>query len=157
MNDTVRFFYNISFVKFIVLGWIILILHWITFGSIILLFDINAYSITDANERIGVIDYFFTIVCTPIFETLIFQKLPYWGLSKLKFFKNNIIFICLISSIIFGALHYYSITYMLFALIIGMVFMFGYICRQGKASYWTIVLLHSLYNLTLVSISLVEI
>lgn len=134
--------------QFILLGWFAMTLISTVFGAVVYLFDIDMYAISGELDISGFALYFTAIVVAPLIETLLCQKLPYWALSKIPFFKRNIWYIYLIPALIFGSLHYYSIAYMIFTFFFGLLFIYGYGIRQGKSPYWTITIIHALHNLT---------
>lgn len=88
----------------------------------------------------------FIIVCLlgPLLETYLFQKIPYLILSSLKV-KNS--WIVLLSGLIFGIVHHYSYLYALDALVAGILLSSCYILRVNKSPFWTVLTIHSLYNL----------
>jgi membrane protease YdiL (CAAX protease family) len=95
---------------------------------------------------------YFTIILQvmifgPLIETLICQKGVFTLLSYFKWLKQRKLLIILLSAFIFGFLHFFSLSYIIFNFFIGVLFMYTYIVMQGKHAYWAVVLLHSLINL----------
>lgn len=93
------------------------------------------------------------VIIAPLLETLINQKGVYWLLSKIKYFRNNVCWIIIISGIVFGSLHWYSLHYMILTTGIGFFLMYAYILRIDKHPYWTVAAIHSLYNLIIVGLA----
>ncbi len=86
------------------------------------------------------------VIYAPLIETLLFQMLPWFILSKSKLVRRHRIIAVVASALIFGVLHYYSVFYMIATFMIGMVFMWAYIVKNGKNPYWNVVLLHAVWN-----------
>lgn len=89
-----------------------------------------------------------TCILGPFFETLIFQSLVKFILQKIKGLKNNKIIIILISSILFGADHYYNIAYIFKAFISGIFYAYSYTLYKDKDQHPILVvtIIHSLHN-----------
>lgn len=90
-----------------------------------------------------------SVILAPIFETLLNQSLPYYLLNKVKYLSERRYLILLISAFLFGITHFYSLFYIIFACIMGIVLMFGYMIRirTDKKTYYLIAFCHSLVNL----------
>ena len=54
------------------------------------------------------------VILGPLFETLIFQKWLYQLLSLFKVLKRNKVWLILISAVIFGPIHLYSLSYIIY-------------------------------------------
>ena len=89
----------------------------------------------------------FSVVFAPALETLFFQFIPFWLLSRIRWMRKNPIWIVLIPSLLFGISHNYTIHYMICAFIAGMVFMYVYIIRSEKQPFFTVAIIHALSNL----------
>jgi membrane protease YdiL (CAAX protease family) len=83
----------------------------------------------------------------PIIETFIFQGIIYHVLVMFNCFAKNKWGILIIGSLLFGMVHFFSLSYIIVMSITGAFFMYSYIIRYGKHAYWTTVCLHSLINL----------
>jgi len=95
------------------------------------------------------IKFFIIVLFAPLIETVIFNFSILFALSKV--FKNKYLIITL-SSFLFGLMHYYSLAYVIFAFLGGLIYnSFFYICWQRynilKAFIFTL-LLHSVHNFT---------
>ena len=82
----------------------------------------------------------------PLLETLLFQWLPAKVLYKM--FEVRLVFVCLISAIIFAALHPYSIGYVILTFFIGLLFMTAYLLlsETTKKPFKIIFLTHGFRN-----------
>lgn len=82
----------------------------------------------------------------PLFETYVFQHLPY---QYLKSKRVNTIIIVIVSSILFGIVHYYSWVYVLRAALVGVIFISAYILKPASTSsaLVTVSIIHALNNL----------
>ncbi|RDU24335.1 CPBP family glutamic-type intramembrane protease [Anaerosacchariphilus polymeriproducens] len=137
---------EISDVKFILLSVLICFIFNYLFIYIAGLFGIN---ITD---EIYIKDYnsfsiFMFILITfigPGIETILLVYLV--KIAKIIIKRNYIVAVLI--SIIFGALHYHSISYMLIASGIGYIYIFSYMFYPNKrfTSYKILFLIHSIYN-----------
>ena len=87
------------------------------------------------------------VILAPLIETLIFQKWIYRGLSLIGWLKRHKTLIILVSALIFGLIHFYSLSYVFYNFFIGALLMFAYIIRINKKPYWTVVVLHGFMNL----------
>lgn len=86
------------------------------------------------------------VVVAPIFETLFAQFLILESLHKLKISSSISI---IIAAVIFGALHYYNIWYVLATIISGFVFAYYYMALRSQGKWNKILLviaLHALAN-----------
>lgn len=89
----------------------------------------------------------FVVIIGPLFETLIFKKWLYQLLSLFKILKRNKIWLILISVFIFGSIHIYSLSYIVFSFFAGIILMAAYVLRKGKNPYLFVATLHALMNL----------
>lgn len=87
------------------------------------------------------------VIIGPLLETLISQKWLYQLMSSIVWFRKNKILIVIIGGVIFGLLHSYSLSYIVFNCFTGTLFMLTYIIRIGNKPYFTVAVLHSLINL----------
>jgi len=96
----------------------------------------------------GIVFFITTIVVSPFIETFLNQYLPYLFLGKIKYFRERSYFILLCSAILFGLMHFYSLFYIFYAFLIGLILMYGYMIRisRDKATFYLISLCHSLLN-----------
>lgn len=92
-------------------------------------------------------ELFLSTTFVPLIETFLFQFLPFYILTKSKYLKKNYIIIIVISALLFSLWHNYSIHYMIYGLIEGLIYMYLYFARVGKSPYLTIVAFHALSNL----------
>jgi hypothetical protein len=89
------------------------------------------------------------IIIAPIFETFLGQYLPYYLLNKVKYLNERSYLILLASALFFGLLHLYSLFYILYAFILGLIFMYGYMIRikTDKNAFILIAISHSILNI----------
>jgi len=87
------------------------------------------------------------VIIGPSIETLIFQKWLYKLLSLVKWLKRRKLLIMIIGALAFGAIHIYSLSYIVFTVFMGFLFMFAYVARIGKNPFRTVFVLHALANL----------
>ena len=95
---------------------------------------------------------FIAVVFGPFLETVIYQFLPYVILSRISWLKKNPVFIIVISSLLFGLTHNYSVHHAIYSTMVGFFYMYLYIMRTGKHPFYTVFILHAISNL--VSITL---
>jgi hypothetical protein len=93
---------------------------------------------------------FFTAVwLAPILETWICQYLPYYFLNKVKYLRERNYLILILSALFFGAGHFYSLFYIIFGFLAGIILMYGYMVRvkTDKNIFCLIAITHALVNL----------
>ncbi|MEI6050456.1 MAG: CPBP family glutamic-type intramembrane protease [Bacteroidota bacterium] len=92
-----------------------------------------------------------TLIFAPLFETLLNQTLPYYLLNKVKYLNERSYLILLSSALFFGLEHFYSLFYILYGFLMGLVFMYGYMVRikSDKKTFYLIAICHFLVNLGL--------
>jgi uncharacterized protein len=100
-------------------------------------------------EEEKVVLFFITVIAAPLFETWFCQSLPYSLLNKVNYFKERVYLILLISAFFFGVNHFYSLFYMIYGFLMGLVFMYGYMVRikTDNKTFYLIAITHSLVNL----------
>ena len=89
-------------------------------------------------------EFILVVVIAPILETFLFQYLPYLYLKK-----YNTIYTIILSSILFGLSHSYSIIYIIYGLTVGMLFIsaFFYSIKKYLQPFWLVAFCHFIYNL----------
>ena len=100
------------------------------------------------------ISFILVIFVAPILETIIYQYFPYKIINYLEIFKKDKVkknFTIIASSIFFAISHPYSITYVLYSFLVGLIFIslyyFSYVERKdGVYSFWLIVIIHAIIN-----------
>ena len=90
------------------------------------------------------------VIIVPLLETLIFQKLPYFLFTKIRYFRSHICLVIIISALLFGLSHTYSLNYVIYAICIGVIFMYAYVVRVNKRPFWTVFLIHALFNMIVI-------
>lgn len=96
------------------------------------------------------------VILAPLIETLISQKWVYQLLSLIGWLKQNKILIIFLGAVIFGLIHFYSLSYVIYNFFAGALLMFAYIIKIDKKTYWTVVVLHGLMNLFSILIDPIE-
>ena len=86
------------------------------------------------------------LILGPLIETLIFQKGCYLLLSQSKWLRKHKHYIILIGGVIFGLVHFFSLSYIIVTTINGFFFMYAVVIRNNRGGYWLAVLLHALVN-----------
>ncbi|PKM68122.1 MAG: hypothetical protein CVU95_05630 [Firmicutes bacterium HGW-Firmicutes-2] len=88
------------------------------------------------------------VVIGPIWETIVYQLLIIRQLKKRIFFKNRSSLTILVSALVFGAVHIYSIYYMFYAFIIGFLFAYTFVIYEEKkaSAFWVTMAIHGLRN-----------
>ena len=64
--------------------------------------------------------------------------------------KKKKFMIAIIGGLVFGSLHFYSLSYMVYHFFIGFLYMSAFIIKIDKEPYWTVVVLHGLINLLVI-------
>jgi hypothetical protein len=85
----------------------------------------------------------------PLFETWLGQSLPYRLLNKVKRLRERQYLILIIAALFFGINHFYSLLYIIFGSVMGVVLMYGYMVRVKTDSntFYLIAITHSLLNM----------
>lgn len=89
---------------------------------------------------------FTAIIVAPILETFLFQMLPMWIFWRWRFFRDHRWMIVLISGLVFGLQHYYSLNYILVTIVMGFIMMYGYIVKYKRHPYFSLLIFHALWN-----------
>lgn len=87
-------------------------------------------------------------VIVPIFETFLNQRLPFKLMQNWSLTKNKYGLYILISAIIFGLCHCFSLQYIIFAFAVGLVLGYTYYfySKTPNVAFWTTALIHGLRN-----------
>jgi len=94
------------------------------------------------------------VTVVPFLETFLTQALPYYFLSLFQFMKRNQWLIILISGILFGSFHIFSLQHIIYGTIIGFFLSGTYVVRAKKGdSFLCTYLLHAFFNLVAILIS----
>ena len=111
--------------------------------------DITIANTLIINRKNTLIELISVVIIAPIVETFLFQQLSYEILNRIKLFHGNSNRIITISGLIFGLSHLYSLYYIIYTFVIGMVFMYFYISRikHDTKTFLLICTSHSIFNL----------
>jgi membrane protease YdiL (CAAX protease family) len=87
-------------------------------------------------------------IIIPVLETFFNQYLPFKLMQSWHLTKNKYGLYIVISAIIFGLCHCYSIQYMIFAFSVGLVLGYTYCfySKTPKIAFWSTTLIHGLRN-----------
>lgn len=91
--------------------------------------------------------FIFGVLLIPLLETLIHQTAPIILLKKYTRLKPGTII--LVSAILFGAVHFYSVSYIFYAFLIGLILAYAYMIylEKNASAFWVVAAIHSLRNL----------
>lgn len=114
--------------------------------------DIVFTSFPDDNfsDQLWFVDVFNVVIIGPILETIFCQALIFFLLSQICWFAKNKYRIVFVGTLLFGLIHFYSISYILFTLITGALFLYAYILNIEKGvltACSVTIILHGLTNL----------
>jgi uncharacterized protein len=150
---------NISFNRLGSISFVLVvtsILFIIAFSSNIILGFIkqndHIFFELQSKEKSFVFIYIVPLIFAPVFETFLGQALPYYLLKKVSFISQKSSLILIASAIIFGLLHFYSLFYMIYAFLIGLVLMYAYMVRvkNHKNAFLLVAICHALLNLGII-------
>lgn len=145
-----NYFRNVSNIKFI--AWMILFSYLVVVPLIPLL-EIFESSEMGGPENIknssAIIEFISAVAIAPLIETLIFQTSIFYLLGKIKFFRDRKWLIILVSAIAFGMVHTYSVLYVLYGFLIGLILAYAYQVSYDRPNspFKTITCVHALRNL----------
>lgn len=98
---------------------------------------------------LGIGSWIFAVLIVPIVETFLGQQLPFKLLQNWDLTKNKYGIYILVSALIFGLFHYYSLQYILFAFSIGLILSYTYFfySKSPKLAFGITALIHGLRNM----------
>lgn len=90
------------------------------------------------------------LLVAPLLETLVFQRFIYFLFSKISYLNNKNTLSCIVSGLLFGLSHAYSLYYIIVTTLVGFVFMYTYLIyiKNLKKSFWFVATIHFLVNLS---------
>lgn len=145
-----QFYYKQNSLSFVLLNYLLfVVLLPVPYYLLSVFFEIDKGVINKGTEDMSVLNLLIvTVIIAPLFETLFFQ----YGIIKILTYinpKTKYIAIFL-SALLFSLIHWFGITYIIYTFLMGIFFGFLYFTtlKKGLIPYWVIVLIHSLYNLT---------
>jgi membrane protease YdiL (CAAX protease family) len=102
--------------------------------------------------------FIIAVIIAPILETLIFQKGIIILSRKIEYIKNRVWLQIVISALIFGLNHTYSVAYIFVGFLLGLIFAYSYIVSEDKKSnaLRNVIIIHSLSNMISILITLIE-
>ncbi len=109
------------------------------------------------NDLDPIVFFFLGVIFAPLFETWFCQYLPYYFLNKIKFLRERNYLILFLSALFFGANHFYSLFYIVYGFLMGLVLMYGYMVRikTDKNTFYLVAITHALVNFGAFIISLI--
>jgi len=147
VNNVLRNSNRLTFVLILVL-----VLYMVAFLFNVVFISIKEKDIVwftfPGEQKSYLILFLSTIIVSPIIETFINQYLPYFLLNKIKYFREHNYLILLSSALLFGLIHFYSLFYIFYAFIIGLVLMYSYMIRikTDNMTFYLIAISHSFLN-----------
>ena len=138
---------------FFVLSMAVLaILFSILFSYLLSLFGLQLLNPIDSHSFTDKI--IVAVVLAPLFESWIFQYLPFFYLQKLYKEETGIFkwFYIVISTLLFSIQHYYSIWYIIAMIVPGILLAYSFLhfyalYKNLIVPFWFIVIIHALVNL----------
>ena len=147
-----EFLKKLSTLKFIITITFCTFLVSIALGSLSAILNTTISDTDVAVSNSSLIEAFIvSVIIAPLIETLIFQYVIIKYLRKLNILKNRNSIIILISAILFGLAHTYSLQYVIHMFFIGILLAYSFSIYEKKESspFWTVCAIHSLRNLTI--------
>ncbi|GAA0695334.1 CPBP family glutamic-type intramembrane protease [Clostridium cadaveris] len=152
------FLRNLSTFKFIVTITLSMFLCSYILDLLINIFNIK---IAETNLSISqaplIIEFLAVSIIAPLLETFLFQYGAIKILRKINILKNNNLIIILISALIFGLQHCYSLSYIIHTTILGIFLSYAFVVYETKkvSPFWVVCIIHSLRNF--ISFSIINI
>ena len=102
----------------------------------------------ESTEGPDLSSWFLVIILAPILETLINQHLPFKLMQKWSWTRNKYGLYIIVSALVFGLSHTYSLQYMIFAFSGGLIlgYMYFFYSKTPRKSFWSTTLIHALKN-----------
>lgn len=148
MNKIFKWLADAPVALFVCIFWFIGCLWNIFFDALVRISGIQLSSQYSFEAPQSIYDYTIVILVAPLIETALFQALPYHLLSKIHFLQKRLWLIIAISGLFFALQHFYSIVYIMFAFIPGILLVAGYHLRQGNHPFISIFAVHFSINAT---------
>ena len=110
--------------------------------------DIVLIQSPNINNYNNVVLFSIAIIVAPLIETLLFQSLPYFLLKDIPLLERKKIILILISALFFGITHFYSLFYVMYAFLLGIILMYGYVIRfkNDNKTFFLICVSHAFLN-----------
>ncbi|MDR0332327.1 MAG: CPBP family intramembrane metalloprotease [Dysgonamonadaceae bacterium] len=86
------------------------------------------------------------VVIAPLLETLISQVAVFHLLRLISWLRKRECYIVIIGGILFGIIHFSSLSHIIATTFLGIFLMYVYAIRRRKGGYWIVVLLHAYWN-----------
>ncbi|MCY6356245.1 CPBP family intramembrane glutamic endopeptidase [Clostridium sp. ZS2-4] len=151
LNKLHNYLKNLSTIKFIAA---IVLFTYLIFIPLIPLFYLGEKYIGPMGDATSIArsslftQIILTSIAAPILETLIFQYGIIEILNLIPYFKGKNIIITIISALLFGIAHSYSLLYIFFGFSIGLLLAYSYIVYRKKnfSAFWVVFWIHCIRN-----------
>lgn len=150
LNKTDNFLKGLSTFKFVIAITLSTFLCSIMLSLLVDLFNIEIVETTLNTAQDPLISQFLIVVIIgPLIETFIFQYENIKILRRINVLKNNDLTVILISALIFGLMHFYSLSYIIHATLLGILLSYSFVVYESKkvSPFWVVCIIHSLRNL----------
>ena len=157
LNETISAY---SRTKIIIRSYLFIIAIWIIYGILQLHYpalDQTDISLTNSVWYKNTLTRFVIIVIIgPLIETLIYHYSIYHLIKNTPLTEARSKTIIIVSSLLFALSHFYNVSFILYAFLIGILFMLVYINRIKKGDAFVIVyIIHAIFNLTLFTVNFI--
>ena len=146
MNKVLNWLTDAPIVLFTGVFWFLGCLWNVSFDALIKICKVQLSSQYNFEPPQSAYDYIVVILIAPLIETALFQALPYHLLRNVRFFERRTGLIVIISGLLFVSQHFYSVIYIVFAFVPGILLATGYHLRQGHHAFFSITAVHFSIN-----------
>jgi len=151
LDSYIKYFNKFSNKKLFIWLWFFIIIITLTISKLMEYIDIDFGVESMDIEKEGMVKMIgYGVIIGPVIETFIFTFLPYKLLSRI--IKNDTLII-IIASLLFGISHFYSLMYIIYGVILGLILNTYYVYLLKKnnntlTAFGLVTLLHASTNLT---------
>ncbi|MGU9538443.1 CPBP family glutamic-type intramembrane protease [Clostridium tepidum] len=149
LNKVDEFLKNLSVFKFIIIITLGMLLSSTILGLLVDIFNVKISNVQPTfTQEHFVIEFLVAVIIAPLLETFIFQYGIIKISKKINFLKNNNLIIILISSLLFGLQHFYSLSYIVNTTFLGIFLAYAFVVYERKkvSPYWVVCTIHGLKN-----------
>jgi len=150
IKDIDEYFRCVPTYKFIILMVLLSYIVVVPLIPLSILFDIDDMGGADAiRESSPIMEFVLVVIIAPFLETLLFQTSIFYVFNKFSFFKSRSLIVIILSALAFGMAHNYSLLYIMFGFLMGLVLAYAYhiYLEKLESSYKVVTLIHSIRNL----------
>jgi len=103
---------------------------------------------SESTEGPDINSWIIIILIAPFLETLVFQYFPFWFMQKWIWLKTKKGLYIIVSAMLFGLSHTYSLSYIIMAFSVGLIlaYIYFFYSKTTKLAFWSTTLIHSLRN-----------